>query len=365
MLHGVATRLGSRALGLLGGVLLGAAAAPALAQSSQPPFTIYSVQSSPNPAWRNPMLAGDLPYSLNAQILPEHWLGNYPIAGPHMMELAPGGRAEFMRLHLEKLRRDIVNWFPNPNYDGLAIIDYEAWYPNWTMHHNYASNGAADAWDADPIDDWRDYIRANRASLLAGRNPAQQEEVFRSTWLEATREFYELTLQECKAVRPHAKWGFYMMPARHYFAWWRQDQSDLLRYANDHELDWLYDQVDAFYPSLYTFYYSVGDRPLQNGEDRPSQHADYIRNNMIETMRICRNKPVIPVMWAAYHNSNQRYSLQLVNDINMRQMLDIPLELGAKGFVFWDWIQSESYYRNLIAFANHRLNPHLRDLILQ
>lgn len=343
----------------------GLGAAPALGQSGQPPFEIWLVQASPNPEWRNAIRSDDLPYSTNAQIIPEHLLGNYPIAGPHMMELAPGGRAEFIRQHIERVRQDVQAWFADPNYDGHAIIDYEAWYPYWTTHFNFPSTEGREAWDSDPLDDWRDVIRQTRPQLLSGLNAQQQEAVFRTTWLEATREFWEATLQECKNVRPHAKWGIYSLPPRSYYAWFSQADSDAIRWVDDNELAWLWQRVDAIYPSIYTFYYSIDGRTLRDGEDRPESSATYIRGMVDEAVRIADGKPVIPVLWCVYHNSNRNYALQLVNDVNMRQMFEIPLECGADGFVVWDWITSAPYYNALRGFANDRLNPFLRNLVLQ
>lgn len=39
-----------------------------------------------------------------------------------------------MKAHLLQVRRDIDAAIPNPDFDGLAVLDFESWRPLWSMN---------------------------------------------------------------------------------------------------------------------------------------------------------------------------------------------------------------------------------------
>lgn len=51
--------------------------------------------------------------------------------------------------HLRKAEQDIVEAIPDPEFDGLAVIDYEAWRPlyqlNWFTRRSYQEVSMEDA----------------------------------------------------------------------------------------------------------------------------------------------------------------------------------------------------------------------------
>jgi hypothetical protein len=325
----------------------------ATAQPAQSGFRVHWGIAG-NPA-RNIDLS-NAPVRRDTEVFYQQQFGNFPDAGPQVVELHPGGRAAYMVSHLAKVRADVIAKLPDPNWSGLAIIDYEGWMPYWSGH-------------AEPIRAaWRNYIRTHRSYLIQGMLPAQEENVFRSTYLEATRAFWEATLNESKQLRPNATWGFYHLPQTPYWAWLCNDPNciadrNALKRANDEELAWLYEAVDAHFPSLYTHYRSVPNPQRSQHENTPEENELYFRRNIEEAIRVGRGKPVIPFVWYRYHPQNNTINTAaFLNDTNLRQMFTVPRELGSPGVVLWGWVPDQDERNELVQFLNQRLFPMLNEL---
>ena len=56
--------------------------------------------------------------------------------------------------HLEKAAQDIAHAIPDPEFEGLAVIDYEAWRPlfrlNWFTRRSYQEVSIAHARERYP-----------------------------------------------------------------------------------------------------------------------------------------------------------------------------------------------------------------------
>jgi hypothetical protein len=167
-----------------------------------------------------------------------------------------GGIPQLLNLtaHLDKWAADIVRILPDPNWSGVANLDWEAWNPDWEV------NGFAEY-----------QIYQNRSiELVLSQHPSwtvdeatpvakvQFETSAKALWLE--------TLALAKALRPHGKWGWYN------FAHCMSGCSMVPLHGNSDSLDkplgsckpaatasldyntrmmWLYTEVTALFPSIY------------------------------------------------------------------------------------------------------------------
>lgn len=274
------------------------------------------------------------------------WFGLYPAAGPHMIELYPGGREQFYTNHLAKIATDLQYFVPDPQWDGLAVIDWEFFQPFWTDAYNEPSTQAYDAPDNDMLDDWRDYIRAHRAGLLAGLNTQQQEEVFKQTYLAATREFLTRTIRECKRLRPQTKWSLYGLPRTGYYPIVAPDYGpfrqmrDNLETAHMAELSWLLDELDVICPSYYIFYRSF---PTWSGTDTDTfaDNTRFLHDGVDYCVRFAQGrKPVVPFLWYYYHDSTTN-RFQMLSEFNMRNALVQPAIAGASGVLIWGYVPGQ------------------------
>ena len=245
--------------------------------------THWAVISKSGTTWKDEVPIPGVNVKKDVTVFYEHQFGTFP-AGPHAFE----GDSNFMSVHLAKVRKDIAAKIPDPNATGMGVIDYETWLPFWSMFPETVYTLTNGGQKLNIKDAWRDHIRATKPQLLAGKSAAAQEEVFKTTWLSTTRDFFEQTLKECKKMRPNMKWGIFGMPMRSYWV-----QFDAKKYAdyqamNDTELAWLWDLQDVFYADIYTFYYSVeGRKPeAKKYEDASTEHAGYVRSNVREAVRL-------------------------------------------------------------------------------
>uniref|UniRef100_A0A1V1WBH0 Hyaluronidase n=1 Tax=Superstitionia donensis TaxID=311983 RepID=A0A1V1WBH0_9SCOR len=98
--------------------------------------------------------------------------------------------------HLEWAERHVEEIIPNPNFDGIAVIDWREWRPiydyNWEVYQNVT----------------KELVRKN--------NPSIREEEIESTariqWEEAAKKWLLETLKLVKRMRPKAKWCYYSFP---------------------------------------------------------------------------------------------------------------------------------------------------------
>lgn len=79
--------------------------------------------------------------------------------------------------------------------------------------------------------------------------------------------------------------------------------------------------VDAIFPSLYTFY------------DRPDEWKKYAEASLLEARRY--GKPVYAFLWPRFHESNKRLGGSLVSGAFWRLQLEVARQ-HADGVVIWD-----------------------------
>ena len=101
--------------------------------------------------------------------------------------------------HLKKMKKDVIRKIPDPDYSGLAIIDWEGWRPTWDRN----------------FDSKRIY-QSRSIELVQEKHPEwSMEEVI----MEAKQEFersarglMESSIKLARQLRPKGLWGFYGFP---------------------------------------------------------------------------------------------------------------------------------------------------------
>lgn len=110
-----------------------------------------------------------------------------------------GGIPQLLNLsaHLEKWKADIKRLLPDPEWAGVANLDWESWSP---------------VWEENSYDEYRIYL--NRSiELVLEQHPsftlAEAVPVAKAQFEESSRELWLETLGLAKAMRPKGKWGWY------------------------------------------------------------------------------------------------------------------------------------------------------------
>lgn len=365
----IACAVGAGALGSVGaaqsmdGPVAGppASAAPASAAGS---YTVYwYVGAVAGTGWADGIDFRGV--AINRHIEGCGLMGLYPVAGPHIADADP----TWLQRHLARLDEDIAAKFPDATFDGPIAIDWENWMPEWRYTMDEPSGAPADANDRDFQTDWREHIRATRSQLLVGLTAQEQERVFEATYEDCAKTILVASIQECKRVRPSAKWGFYSMPS---VAYWDVHNGHLDEVRASHDrLQALWDASDVLFPGNYQGYETDPTLPPRDDANRyilteqtkkntPEENEAWIAAGVQEAVRVAHGKPVYPFVWARYMPADGTVTnLRLLNDTNLRQMVEGPRTNGANGIVVWDYFYTALQSAEFRDFFDRKLGPRL------
>lgn len=162
--------------------------------------------------------------------------------------------------HLEKSAEDIINTIPDPNFDGVSVIDWEAWRPQW--HDNF-----------DTLAVYQQESIAHVKKMHPEWDNTTVELVAELEWTQGAKLFMESTLKLGKTLRPNATWGYYAYP----YCFNNKETANMSRTASavatNDDVMWLFNESSALYPSIYL-------RPTH-----ANQRA-YVRSKLEEAFRV-------------------------------------------------------------------------------
>lgn len=160
--------------------------------------------------------------------------------------------------HLAKLTKDITEGLRSPrngilqerplpeNFDGLGVIDWEAWPFTWSRFGLSGFTPANSVYMNKSVE----LVLADHPTMPA----AEAEAEAGRRWDAATRTFIEATLATLHKLRPNGRFGFFGWPDCD----GRQtaDGSPLgcdagFQHMNNHDLRWLWASSSALFPSTY------------------------------------------------------------------------------------------------------------------
>lgn len=153
---------------------------------------------------------------------------------------------------------------------------------------------------------------------------------------ESLVKYVEL-LRMVRQELPGKRIGLYgMMPIRDYWRAIRAKGSSSYRewQGENDRLGVLVKEVDALYPSLYTFY-----------DDREGWQ-DYAIANLSEARRISQGKPIYAFLWPQYHDSNSKLRGKALPRDFWRLQLEVIRD-HADGVVIWGgWKNGRMQWNN-------------------
>ena len=144
-----------------------------------------------------------------------------------------GGLPQLMDLekHLAQVQTDVEALLPDKDSSGVANIDWEAWKPNfkdnaWHEYWIYINRSVA-------------LVQQQHPDLPLEKQVSQAETDFN----HASQELWNSTIKLCRKLRPKTLWGWYNFPG--------EANSSPKRPDIDDSMMWLYENVDALFPSIY------------------------------------------------------------------------------------------------------------------
>jgi hypothetical protein len=153
---------------------------------------------------------------------------------------------------------------------------------------------------------------------------------------QASIDKYIAVAEIVNEMRPDLEFGFYgLMPVRDYWTPVLNNPANVAAWkALNDQVGQIAEHVDLIFPSIYTFY------------DNMAGWKVYAEANLLEAVQ--HGKPVIPYMWAQYHDSNQALrghrlpledwfeQLKFVAEFNEKHGTDL-----IKGLVDWGFFDAD------------------------
>ncbi|KAI6238076.1 Hyaluronidase [Aphelenchoides fujianensis] len=225
--------------------------------------------------------------------------------------------------HFAQIKADIDERMPNASFDGLAVVDYEAWRPVWELNHSS-----------------RRVYQKLSMELVEKKCPGcSKEEIARRAQEEleeASKTFLLKTLEYAKKLRPNAKWAFWEYPLCDNtvgYANYSLHCTDMYLRAN-RKLMYLYEASDVLLPKIY-FYGS----PIEKGRRQFHVHGEL--HQAFEINKALRPHPKLVYAYAKFeyaikwNDSSQPVRELFYSKEDLCTTLKYASELGVDGVVLW------------------------------
>lgn len=245
-----------------------------------------------------------------------------------------------LALHLQMFKEGVTTWIPDVNWNGNAVLDFEAWTTVWELNNH--------------PDNWHGARYQNESLRIVQQthpeyNQTQLEAAAKQEFETAATEWFVKSLELGRQLRPLAKWGFYGLPSNELDLCSSNNNEStvecsydgpngvvLKEYAARQSPIWA--ASDALFPSIYYPDALVG---------YPRNATGYVKAVVAECVRLVAksNKPVYAYGWHAYHSGNQLIPVDEI--INMYK---VTKESGGEGVVLWGpthWNVSLDYWQQL------------------
>ena len=261
------------------------------------------------------------------------WNDNLPYIDPAawkagMIVPVNGGIPQLVNMteHLASVRAGVARSIPSASWSGNAVIDFEAWRPQWV-------------WDGE-----HDPPRMNRyhnlsLQLVQQQHPdwdlRRQLATAKEQFDDAAVDLLTQTLLAARQIRPAAHWGFYGYPGGCVQMAKPSDMDNLRNgapcQALQDKLRPLWEASTGFFPSIYL------PKDAGHGWPNSSSLAAYIQSNIEEALRARRlvgktrqDAPVYVYIWPLYLHGSVYLSAE-----DLENSLQIPYAACADGVVIW------------------------------
>ena len=305
--------------------------------------------------WHDRIRFGDLPVRRDAAVIYEQfYASDVREQGLCLTQRDPGYWERFDRLMAQALDRFV----PDPAFDGLLLIDTEFLCLFWG--DRTGGPGIHPVLDVGrkPFDDWHQYIRDHRPELIQGLSSREMEEVLRTTYESAAREWTERQYATVRRLRPHARLCRYGIPAGSRHDHYNLPEPNPWRAYND-QAAWLTALQDVVLVVLYQDKYTVpeGVRPRHAREMTVAQSRDWIRSNSVEADRTSQGKPVYALVHFNYQEFVTNHESHFLEPSTLETMLIGPGQAGVDGLVVWDHIDSRDRFDRTQAYVDAHALP--------
>ncbi|KAF7246468.1 Hyaluronidase [Varanus komodoensis] len=268
-------------------------------------------------------------------------LGTYPYIEDNGVSINGGiPQNESLFNHLIKARSDINNSIPMKSFQGLGVIDWEEWRPQWIRN-----------WGT------KDIYRNKSIQLVQMKNSQWPESKIKDTakdeFERSGKNFMNETLFLAKEMRSDGYWGYYLYPDCYNYDYKNNPtrytgKCPLIEIKRNDELLWLWQQSSALYPSIYL------DAILQSSPNA----LKFVHYRVKEAMRIAsiaRTDYALPVY--VYGRPFYSWTLQELTEEDLVSTIGESAAMGVAGVVLWGSMQYASTKDNCVAVKKYVEGP--------
>ncbi|KAF1485673.1 Hyaluronidase PH-20, partial [Pygoscelis antarcticus] len=280
-------------------------------------------------------------------------LGYYPYKNEVTGETFNGGLPQLSLLenHLKKAKEDIQFYIPSDEQFGLAVIDWENWRPVWIRNW-----GSKDIYRQESIE----LVQQRDLSL----SEAEAKTIAKMEFEAAAKSIMLESLKLGIEMKPNRLWGYYLYPDCYNYDYKQNPHNYTgtcldIEIERNNELNWLWEESTALYPSVY----------LETAL-RSSRNAQlFVRNRIQEAIRISyvsNSTHPLPVFVYTRPVFTDVYEEYLSQD-DLVHTIGESAALGASGIVIWgdmNLTQNKNTCRTLDSYLRRTLTPYLINVTM-
>ncbi|CAH4032249.1 unnamed protein product [Pieris brassicae] len=209
--------------------------------------------------------------------------------------------------HVDAFKDTVSKRIPDPDFNGIAIIDFESWRP---------------------------VFRQNFGVLSVYKDISYKKEYDKHWWWpeswvtseakyrfeSSAREFMQATISIAKQMRPKARWGYYGFPYCFNMAAknMAEDCPHNVKEENN-QIYWLWAESTGLYPSIYS------SQSLSS-----SELVSLIRGRIREASRLqVKGTPILPYFWYRYRDGG------FLRERDLSRALETIYNSEASGIIIW------------------------------
>ncbi|KAG9490135.1 hypothetical protein GDO78_005819 [Eleutherodactylus coqui] len=220
--------------------------------------------------------------------------------------------------HLSKVELDIVHRTRAKDFQGLGVIDWENWRPQWDRN-----------WGSKNI------YREKSITLVKNRHPDWPIDMItkhaKEEFDSAARHFMGGSVLRAREIRPQGHWGYYLFPDCYNYDYKLNPHSytgqcPTIELKRNDYLQWMWEYSSALFPSIYLDYI------LQSS----SNAQKFVHHRLTEAIRVAsmsKRPHELPIY--AYARPFYSLTMYTLSQIDLVHTIGESAAMGAAGVVLW------------------------------
>ncbi|XP_047355440.1 hyaluronidase B [Vespa velutina] len=215
-------------------------------------------------------------------------------------------------IHLQRFIEHLDKTYPNRNFSGIGVIDFERWRP--IFRQNWGNMKIYKNFSIDLVRKEHPFWNKKMIELEASKR-----------FEKYARLFMEETLKLAKKTRKQADWGYYgypycfnMSPTNFV------PDCDVTAMRENDEMSWLFNNQNVLLPSVYV-----------RRELTPDQRIGLVQGRVKEAVRISNNLKHSPKVFSYWWYVYQDETNTFLTETDVKKTFQEIVINGGDGIIIW------------------------------